>query len=233
MQPVALLAELNELDLVVDGLLARQAQIAGALREPEPLKAARAALAVAEAELARWQVVQQEREAGQQKAQGKLAQTEQKLYSGKVHNPKELEDLQRDQQQLRRQKSQSEDDLLEALVAVESATEERSRRQAEVDRLSRDWAATQAKLRAEQARVAAQLPAAQGRQAAARRTVPPAYLKVYDSLRPRRGGRAVAEIEGDTCSACRVAVPPSKLAAARDGAELVYCDNCGRLLWDE
>ncbi len=233
MQPVALLAELNEIDLVVDGMLARQTQLTEALREPEPVKAARAGLAEAEAELAKWQDVQQERESAQQRAQGKLAQTEQKLYGGKVHNPKELEDLQRDQQQLRRQESQSEDDLLEALVAVESATEERSRRQTEVDRLSRDWAATQAKLRAERARLAAQLPAAQARQAAARRAVPPAYLKIYDSRRPRRGGRAVAEIEGDTCAACRVAVPPSKLAAARDGTELVYCDNCGRLLWGE
>jgi predicted nucleic acid-binding Zn-ribbon protein len=30
-----------------------------------------------------------------------------------------------------------------------------------------------------------------------------------------------------------VQAPPSKLDAARFGDELVYCGNCGRLLWGE
>jgi uncharacterized protein len=233
MRPAVLLAELNEIDLLVDGIHARLAQIAEALREPAAVRAARATLAAADADLAHWQEAQTAAEAEQQQAAAKLARAEQRLYSGAVRNPKELEDGQRDQQQLRRQQAQAEDVLLEALVRVESATEKRATSQTELDRLVADWEASRVKLRAEQARLAAQLPNAQARQAAARRAVPPQLLPLYDSLRSRRGGRAVAEVDGEVCTACKVAVSPSKLEAARYGDELVYCDNCGRLLWGE
>ncbi len=233
MRPVLLLAELNEADLVVDGIAARLAHIVESLREPAELTAARRALAEAEAELARSQAAQQEREAAQEKAATRLANAEQTLYAGKVRSPKELEDLQREQQQLRRQESRSEDDLLEALLAVEAATEVRAQRQAEYDRLANAWETTRTRLRAEQAKLVAQLPAAQARQAAARRAAPQERLPLYDSLRARRGGRAVAQLDGAICQACGVAASPGKVAAARDSDDLVYCDNCGRLIWAE
>jgi predicted nucleic acid-binding Zn-ribbon protein len=63
--------------------------------------------------------------------------------------------------------------------------------------------------------------------------VPADILHTYDALRPRRAGRAVARVDGDTCAVCLVTVSPSRLAAARDGDELAYCENCGRILWSE
>jgi predicted nucleic acid-binding Zn-ribbon protein len=53
------------------------------------------------------------------------------------------------------------------------------------------------------------------------------------NFRPRRGGRAVAKLDGDECCACLVAASPFTLEAARFGDDLVYCSNCGRLLWGE
>lgn len=233
MRPVVLLAELNEIDLAVDGITHRLVQIREALKEPQAIRSARQAVNDAEAELTRWQEAQLEREDAQRKAGDRLAGTEKRLYSGQVRVAKELEDLQRDQAQLRRQRAQVEDELLEALVGVETATAERDRAQAELTRLSQEWEATRAKLRAEQARLAGKLPYEQARQAAARRAVPAQLLPLYDSLRSRRAGRAVAEVDGEVCVACGVAVAPTKLEAARYGTELVYCDNCGRLLWGE
>ncbi len=233
MRPVALLAELNAIDLALDALNARLAQINEALREPESLRSARLALEAAERDLARWQEIQLEREKAQKDASERLARTEGKLYGGKVKDPHELEDLQRDQAQLRRQLGQAEDALLEAMVAIDAATAVLDERRAELERLTKEWDASQVKLRAEQARLKSQLPAQQARQAAARRVVPPEFLSVYDSLRPRRGGRAVAEIDGEECAVCNVAVSPGKLAEAREGDRLVYCESCGRLLWSE
>ncbi len=64
--------------------------------------------------------------------------------------------------------------------------------------------------------------------------MPAALLPIYDALRPRKGGRAVAVLlEGGACSACRVAASPGKMASARDGDELAYCENCGRILLGE
>jgi uncharacterized protein len=233
MRAVMLLAHLNEIDLTVDALKARLAEIAEALREPAALVEARRGLARAESDLAHCRAVQTELEAAQNDAAGKLARAETRLYGGGVRNPKELEDLQRDAAQLRRQLSQVEDNLLEALICAETAINAQAEQAAILERLGAEWERKQAALRAEQAQLKAKLPVALTRQTAARQAVPAALLATYDNLRPRRGGRAVAQLDGDECSACLVAASPFTLEAARFGDELVYCSNCGRLLWGE
>jgi predicted nucleic acid-binding Zn-ribbon protein len=233
MPPVALLGQLNEIDLAIDALRARAAEIAEALKEPAALQAARTTVAAADTELARCKMIQSERESAQQKAAAKLTQAEGRLYGGKVRNPKELEDSEKDVAQLRRQHAQAEDALLEALIASEAAAEVVAGAQHELEQRSTEWNATQAGLRAEHARLTERLTTERARQAAARRAVPTGILHIYDTLRPRRAGRAVARLDGDTCAVCLVAVSPSRLAAARDGDELAYCENCGRILWTE
>lgn len=233
MRPIVLLGQLNEIDLAMDAVRARMAEIAEALKEPPALSAARAAARAAEAELADSRRTQRECELAQQQAAERLSQAQGRLYSGRIRNPKELEDAERDVAQLQRQRAGTEDALLEALIAVEAATEAYTAAQAELNQLSAAWAKTQAALRDEQAQLSERLSTGRAQQAATRRAVPPALLQTYDSLRPRRGGRAVARLDGDTCAACLVAVPPLKAEAAREGNELVYCENCGRLLWSD
>ncbi len=233
MRPVVLLAQLNDADLAVDAVKGRLAEIADALREPVALVAARRALTEAAAALARCGAAASDAELAQQSVEEKLVRAEQQLYGGKVRNPRELEDAERNVQQQRGHKAQAEEQTLEALIACEEATAQHAERQAEVVRLTENWQAQQAQLRAEQSQLKARLPAALARQSAARQAVPAQLLTLYDGLRPRRGGRAVAALDGDECSACLVAVSPGKLAAARFDDELVYCENCGRLLWGE
>ena len=233
MRPIVLLGQLNEIDLAMDAVRARMAEIAEALKEPSALSAARAAARAAETELTGFRRTQRECELDQQQAAARLSQAQGRLYSGRIRNPKELEDAERDVAQLQRQRAAAEDALLEALIAVEAATEASTAAQAELNQLSAAWAATQAALRDEQAQLSERLAAGRAQQAAARRAIPPASLQTYDSLRPRRGGRAVARLDGDTCAACLVAVPPLKAEAAREGDALVYCENCGRLLWSD
>jgi predicted nucleic acid-binding Zn-ribbon protein len=233
MRPVLTLAHLSEIDLAVDADRARLTEIGAALKEPADLVAARRALTEAETALARWRGVQLDRELAQQDVATRLARAERRLYSGEIRNPREVQDAEREVQQLRHQRSQAEDSLLEAMVAVEAGMEDCAARGKTVAELAAHWETAQTRLRAEQARLKERLPAEQARQAAARRTVPSDLLALYENLRSRRAGRAVAELDGDMCSACRVAVPPTKLEAARFGEELVYCGNCGRLLWGE
>lgn len=232
-RPVFLLARLNEADLALDAAKARLAEIAIALREPVALVAARQAHAEAEAEMARCRETQRDLESAQADTDGKVKRTEQKLYSGQIRNPRELEDAERDLQQQRKQRDHIEERLLEALLAAETATRLHAERLAELTRLSDGWGEVQAALRREQAQLKTRLSALQARQAAARQAVPPGLFPIYDNLRPRKGGRAVAELDDAICSACMVAVPPSKLEAALEGEELVYCGNCGRLVWAE
>jgi len=233
MRPALLLARLNEIDLELDSLAARLAAIAQALQEPEALRATRQEVAAAEERLTHCRAVQRAREATQKQLADKLAQAETRLYSGQVRNPKELQDIERDVQQLRRQLAQAEDALLDAMLETEATADALASGRARLKALTEEWEATQADLRAEQATLQARLSTLRARQELARRAVPPELLPIYDSLRARRDGRAVAALEDDMCSACCVAVPPGKAEAARYSDELVYCSNCGRLLWAE
>ena len=232
-RPILLLARLNEADLALDATKARLAEIAEALREPQTLVAARATFAAARQEVDRLRAEQAEVERDQAKVEQEIKAIEGKLYSGKVGSPRELENGQKDLAQHQHQKARIDDQLLEIMVALESASAASEKAAAEVKRLAAEWETRQGTLRGEQARLKARLPGEQTRQAAARQSVPAQYLRAYDHLRPRHGGRAVAALDGDECSACLVQAPPSKLEAARYSDELVYCGNCGRLLWGE
>lgn len=233
MRAALLLAQLNEADLAVDAPQKRLAEIADALREPAVLSTARRSLAEAESELARCETLREEREQLQQTLGAKLARSEHRLYSGQVGNPKELEDAERDVQQVRRQHSLAEDNLLDALIGADTAAEHRDAWQEKLARLTAGWEAKQVSLRGEQARIEARLPEALARQARARHAAPADLLPLYDSLRERRNGRAVTSVDGDACAVCGVAIPQGKLEMALYGDELVYCGNCGRLIWGE
>jgi predicted nucleic acid-binding Zn-ribbon protein len=41
---------------------------------------------------------------------------------------------------------------------------------------------------------------------------------------------AVAEVERNQCQACHVTVTTSGMQLLRKGDEVVYCENCGRIL---
>ncbi len=233
MRPVMLLAQLSEIDLTVEALKARLTEIAQEAREPEALTQTRAVSAAAQTEQARCRKVQVEREVEQGRIANHLAQAEKGLYSGKGKSPKELEAAELDVQQLRRQLAHADDELLEALVCMETATAAVETNNADLARLTVEWEALRMQLRAEHTRLKAQLANEQTQQLAARKVTPDASLVVYDALRPRRAGRAVAAVDGGECSACGVAVPQSKLEAAREGDEFVYCGNCGRILWSD
>jgi uncharacterized protein len=234
MRPVARLSELNDIDLVVDSIKARLAEIAERLKEPAALRSARTSLASVEAEVAAVRVRQRDCELRQKTADEKLAHDERRLYSGKVHIPKELQDLQAEVGQSRRQRSEAEDELLETMVAAEAAEEKRSTAQKALEVLVAEWGTRQAELRTEQAKLKRRLETELARQVAARLRAPSQLLPMYDTLRARKNGRAVATLlDNEVCSECKVAVSPTKAFALRDGDELVYCENCGRLLFGE
>lgn len=232
-RPVLLLARLNEADLALDATKSRLAEISEALREPAALAAARTTLAAAQKEVERLRSEQAEVERKQTDAERQIQAIERKLYSGKTASSRELENSEKDLAQHKKQKAGVEDRLLEIMVALEGATAALEKAEAEVAKLVEEWEARRAALRSELTRLKTRLPNEQARQTTARQAVPAQHLRTYDHLRPRHGGRAVAELDGDECSACLVQAPPSKLAAARDSEELVYCGNCGRLLWGE
>ena len=57
-----------------------------------------------------------------------------------------------------------------------------------------------------------------------------AWLSLYDVLRDRRDGSAVATVERGMCQGCRITLPRNIIQKARNPGALVQCVSCERIL---
>ncbi|MFN2186535.1 MAG: zinc ribbon domain-containing protein, partial [Anaerolineae bacterium] len=79
----------------------------------------------------------------------KLKQNQDRLYSGRVRNPKELSNLQEEANALRRRRSELEDHQLELMIAIEETEGELAERRARLKQIESTWREEQARLQAE------------------------------------------------------------------------------------
>jgi predicted nucleic acid-binding Zn-ribbon protein len=162
--------------------------------------------------------------------QQKMDAEQAKLMSGEVTNPKEVTNISREMDALRRQKDKLETDTLavmekrekagEQVAKVDAAIEEGRRREAVlVKDFQEKGGALQgeiAKLEAERAAVAA--------------AVEPSLLGRYEQLRESKHGIGLGVLHEDTCSACRVELPSNKVAELKSGEPIGVCPACHRLI---
>lgn len=157
---------------------------------------------------------------------------EQRLYSGEISSPRELQALQADVQQLRRHQRDVEDRQLGAM-------EQREPLDAALAALDADRAA----LDAEAATLQGTLEAHEhelDQAAAAERTardeiagsLDPGLVSEYERRRERANGVGAARLSGMTCQGCHLSIPATEVDRIRktaDGA-VAFCDNCGCIL---
>lgn len=153
-----------------------------------------------------------------------------RLYSGVVSNAKELQDISREVEALKRRKSVLEDNDLEVMeerdgVEKELAalTNERSSLAAEIERgrRARDEAAGETGL---------QLAAAEAERQRWVPRVDAQLLKVYDTIRASKGGVGAAAMVDGTCQGCHMRLPAQEAERVRTAGGLVRCDECQRIL---
>lgn len=59
------------------------------------------------------------------------------------------------------------------------------------------------------------------------------YLDLYKRLRDAKGGLAMAKIDKNICSGCRLTIRPQAAIELQKYRSLLYCDNCARILYVE
>ena len=227
------LYRLQTVDLETDERNRRLEEVNAILEGNEELERVRQAMQSGEKELSCQRTKLRDQELEMRSLNNKIASVEDRLYSGRVKNPKELGNLQDEVQYLKRRKGELEDQVLETMIEVEdseaSVTEQRKR----LTRLEEEWQETQIRLSAEQGELVNRLSQLKAKRAKLRRTIEAGDLALYEDLRLRRGGRAVALLEGELCQACRVTLPTSKAQQARQGKALTLCGSCERILYVE
>ena len=65
------------------------------------------------------------------------------------------------------------------------------------------------------------------------KNIPANILSQYERIRENRNGQGLALIEGDSCGGCNMVLRPQLIVQATKCKELVYCDNCSRILFNK
>lgn len=187
---------------------------------------------LASAELRRLQGAQKNDELALKSVEEKRAAVHNKLYSGKVNNPKELSDLEKDEQMIDTQIGHHEESLLELMEQVEGAQAKESTLSAELEAGKRRWKETVARTQAETARLQREIAELRPVREQLAAQVEKPLLRRYDDIRTRKEGIGLAVTGNDTCPACHVKLTPQTRERLQEGEDLTFCDNCGRmLLW--
>lgn len=222
---------LQEVDLAIESRRTRLAQIEEQLGEREELLAARQEAAAKGEALRKLKEQQKDLEWRVEEVRAKASQLEKKLYGGSIRNPKELEDLQADLNAVQGQVRRREDELLTLMVQVEEAEGEKRAADKTLVMVETGWKAEQESLLAEKARLEAELTELEEKRSRQARGYDKASLGLYELLRGRKDGRAVAKVERGMCGGCRITLPMSVLQKAKIGLDLVQCVSCERILY--
>ena len=225
--------QIYELHLVDSSILQTDAALAlvnRKLADELELRKAEAILKRAQDKLAEVERRQRDSEARISDIQARLDPMEKRTYDGSVTNPRELQSLEREIENLKRRLSEAEDSYLAILDEHDTASRIASEKEAH-------RSATEAKRETEVKDLTEEkdklefdlleLWEKRDGRVSALESVP---KDLYESLRGSLGGLAVATIGRGMCNSCRISLPMNVVQRARAGKEISQCPNCSRIL---
>lgn len=222
---------LQTIDSQLDSRRARLEAVKLALSQNEAVEKARRELALAEASWDQAKRDLRSTEAAVQGQSAKITEAETRLYSGAVKNPKELQDLQRDVESLKRHRSTLEDRQLDAMGIAEQAEAAHALAHAAALAAEADAGRANAELAQEKQALETEIGRLDIEREAGEAPISPEDLRVYEELRRRKRGVAVSRLEDGVCSSCGVAPSSSRIQDARQGDSIIRCGNCERILF--
>lgn len=164
--------------------------------------------------------------------QSKSRQTEDSLYAGRILAPRELDNLRRDLEHLKRRIAEAEERLLALMQTVDDLQAEVTKGAAELETFEAEWASAHEADLTLYRDLRARLQALQGQRETLRGQIEPRALALYDELRRAKGGMPLAPMSGGVCQVCRVTVPSAKAQVVERAEEaVVLCLGCGRMLY--
>jgi len=226
------LYRLQEIDIALDRNFARLEEIKSILEDSEEIRKAKLGVANATATLKSNQSVLGSAEHKVEMQRSKIVETEKMLYGGTVTNPKELQDLQMEAESLKRYLSTLEDRLLDEMVVIEQAELDLETAQNILENITAAKAVEHKELKEEQAQLERENERLESSREAALVSVSDDDLRLYEKLRQKQGGYAVALLESDgSCSMCGLSISASQQQVIRSGTSIEQCSQCKRILF--
>ena len=231
MSRVSSLFRLQELDLQISRSHERIAEIDVLLADDEEVTTARADCESKEEQLAEARLENSKADHEVESQRAKIDNTQKALYGGSVTSPKELEDLQLESESLKRYLDTLEDRLLEKMVALEEAELKHAQASQKLTELIARKSGENELMTADRLDLLSTIERTTTEREAALKNVSAEDLKTYEKFRRRFDGIALALLISGNCGVCGVDLARSKEQEIRGGNTLVYCDQCGRILY--
>ncbi|MBN1594810.1 hypothetical protein JW933_02685 [candidate division FCPU426 bacterium] len=139
--------------------------------------------------------------------------------------------LQKEMQQKKQENALLEERILEMMVAEDEKKAALHAAEEDIKRSEQEADSHQNANEREINRLDKEIAGFQTQWDAAAREVRNDYLDLYKRLRNAKGGRALARIENDVCTGCRLSIRPQATIELKKYRGLLYCDNCARILY--
>lgn len=223
--------ELQRVDLTWIKVARRLQQLQGLLGESDELRTARQNVEQTKAELHDWRAKQKSAELEDKTLAEKIKATEDRLMSGVVRNPKELDVLQQNLDALRRQRESVAEQGVTAMTQAEILTDKLANEQAALASVENGWNGNQSELREEETKLKQNGILLKRKREQLAAGMNDSLRDRYETMRKRKAGVAIAAVQNGTCSACHVALPTGVVNSLRaTTTSLVVCPSCGRYL---
>lgn len=224
------LYQLQEIEISLLRSRQRLEAIAAALTQNEAVQAATSLVETQQKALSPLQASVRNLDLEIRSTAEKASQSEDDLYSGRIKNPKQMQELEQEIASLKKRHSELETELLETMFAVEEAESTLGEAQSQLEAVTQNWQQEHGALLEEQAQLEAYIKQLQANRKQALQDIKAESLKMYETLKPRKHNQPIALMTSGTCGLCGVAQNLSVEREVRQGQKLVTCTNCGRIL---
>lgn len=229
------LLDLQAVDSALSRLAHRRAtltELAEIERGDKRLAALRDDLVRAETRISDLDREQRRLEADVDQVRQRAVRDQQRMASGAIGSPKELESLQHEVDTLARRQSELEDKVLDVMERHEGVDSELAGLRSQMDEAvaERDRAVSgRDSAYAEIDAATDSAGAERGRIAA---EIPEDLLALYERIRGSAGGVGAAPLRQRRCEGCRLELAGTELTAARNAPpeEVLRCENCRRIM---
>jgi uncharacterized protein len=233
MDPARPLLDIQEIDTAIDRLMARMRVLetgedaAAALAEANEAERMMGELRLRLDELSRDQMrFEHEIDSMSQKA----AAEERRLYDGSVANARELDSITHEVDNLKKRRSDREDELL-ALMEVREELEAQERAAAERSEALRERVAEVGSVAADELeRLRTELKERSEARAALAETVDAGFLELYEDLRPQKKGVAAVALIDGVCQGCHEQLSSVYVDRLKRVEGPKRCEHCRRIL---
>jgi predicted nucleic acid-binding Zn-ribbon protein len=175
---------------------------------------------------------QSKAEAEVEQVKSRRARDEERLSSGAITNPKDLENLQHEMGALERRISTLEDEELEVMEDLDIAQAELRAVTADHDAVATELEQVAAARDAAIATIDDEIVAVTQERESTAPAVPKDLLALYDKVRTQYGGLGAAALRARRCEGCRLELNGADLRelAARPVDDVLRCPECSRIL---